>query len=457
MAIVKKMKQYNIDRLSKEEIFGGKLIAPMKQWLKTHNIETKNYDFHADMAIITHYLQNINHPEGELYHAEALPLMERYYWATHTHLREGEIIEQDNLEALFAAIRDTPIYQLHENNNAFTFVDLFAGIGGFRIALEQLGGRCVYASEFESSARKTYGMNHGVVPFGDITLQENKDRIPDGVGVLCAGFPCQPFSMAGLRLGFSDRTKGTLFYDLKEIIEAKHPQIILLENVPGLLSIHNRDEEGNRLPEKTIDTILDVLRNELDYYVPDPQILNAKHFGVPQNRDRVFIVGFLEQPNAEYIYPTGEGIPELRFGDIREQGIVDTRYYMSERYWQTLVRHKETQHNKGRGYGYRIIGDEEFGHTLMVGGMGLERNLVKDPSNPDVNNVEDPRGELNHDHIRVLTELECARMQGFPDDFDICVGKSPAYKQFGNSVAIPVVREVARTLLALGNVDFNNV
>ena len=457
MPIVTRMKQYNIDRLSKEEIFGGKLIAPMKQWLKTHNVETKNYDFHADMAIITHYLQNINYPEGELYQAEALPLMEKYYRATHTHLREEDEIEQENSENLFAAIRDTPIYHLYEDNNAFTFVDLFAGIGGFRIALEQLGGRCVYASEFESSARKSYGMNHGVVPFGDITLQENKDRIPDGVDVLCAGFPCQPFSMAGLRLGLSDRTKGTLFYDLQEIIEAKHPQIILLENVPGLLSIHNRDEEGNRLPEKTIDTILDVLRNELDYYVPDPQILNAKHFGVPQNRDRVFIVGFLEQPNAEYIYPTGDGIPELRFGDIREQGIVDTRYYMSERYWQTLVRHKEAQHNKGRGYGYRIIGDDEFGHTLMVGGMGLERNLVKDPSNPDVNNVEDPRGELNHDHIRVLTELECARMQGFPDDFDICVGKSPAYKQFGNSVAIPVVREVARTLLALGNIDLNNV
>ena len=171
------MKQYNIDRLSKEEIFGGKLIAPMKQWLKTHNIETKHYDFHADMAIITHYLQNINHPEGELYQAEALPLMERYYRATHTHLREEDEIEQENSENLFAAIRDTPIYRLYEDNNAFTFVDLFAGIGGFRIALEQLGGRCVYASEFESSARKSYGMNHGVVPFGNNILVNLKHRI----------------------------------------------------------------------------------------------------------------------------------------------------------------------------------------------------------------------------------------------------------------------------------------
>ena len=128
---------------------------------------------------------------------------------------------------------------------------------------------------------------------------------------------------------------------------------------------------------------------------------------------------------------------------------------MSERYWQTLVRHKKHQHDKGRGYGYRIIGDTDFGHTLMVGGMGLERNLVIDNLNSNVNQVEDPRGELNHDHIRVLTERECAKMQGFPDYFEICVGKSSAYKQFGNSVAIPVVREVAHSLLNYGNIEHN--
>ena len=215
----------------------------------------------------------------------------------------------------------------------------------------------------------------------------------------------------------------------------------------GLLSIHNRDEEGNRLPEKTIDTILHILRDELHYYVPEPQVLNARHFGVPQHRDRVFIVGFLEHPEDEYHYPTGEGVPDVHFGAIREQDVVSARYYMSERYWQTLVRHREAQRNLGRGYGYRIIGNDDFGHTLMVGGMGLERNLVIDPTNLNVNNVDDPRGELNHDHIRVLTERECARMQGFPEYFEILYGKTPSYKQFGNSVAIPVVRAVAQSLL----------
>ena len=449
------MKQYKIDRLSKEELFGGRLIAPMRQWLKSHDIGTKRYDYNADMAIITHYLQNRNYPEGNIYREEAMPLMERYYKATHTELGDDDVVEQHLIEDLFAEMYNTAVYRLHNDNNAFTFVDLFAGIGGFRIALEQLGGRCVYASEFDTSAQRTYGMNHGVVPFGDITLQENKDRIPEGVDVLCAGFPCQPFSMAGLRRGFSDESKGTLFFDLRDIIEAKHPRIILLENVQGLLSIHNRDEEGNRLPEKTIDTILRILRDELHYYVPEPQVLNARHFGVPQHRNRVFIVGFLERPEGEYHYPTGEGVPDVHFGAIRERNVVASRYYMSERYWQTLLRHKEAQRNLGRGYGYRIIDNNDFGHTLMVGGMGLERNLVMDPANPNVNNVDDPRGELNHNHIRVLTERECARMQGFPEYFEILYGKTPSYKQFGNSVAIPVVRAVAQSLLDYGEIAYS--
>lgn len=448
------MKQYNIERLSKEELFGGRLIAPMRQWLKSHDIETKRYDYNADMAIITHYLQNSNYPEGNIYRDEAIPLMEKYYKATHTELGDDDVVERHLIEGLFTEMYDTAVYRQHNDNNAFTFVDLFAGIGGFRIALEQLGGRCVYASEFDTSAQRTYGINHGVVPFGDITLQENKDRIPEGVDVLCAGFPCQPFSLAGLRRGFSDETKGTLFFDLRDIIETKRPRIILLENVQGLLSIHNRDEEGNRLPEKTIDTILHILRDELHYYVPEPQVLNARHFGVPQHRNRVFIVGFLEHPDDEYHYPTGEGVPDVHFGAIREQNVVGSKYYMSERYWQTLVRHREAQHNLGRGYGYRIIGNDDFGHTLMVGGMGLERNLVIDPANLNVNNVDDPRGELNHNHIRVLTERECARMQGFPEYFEILYGKTPSYKQFGNSVAIPVVRAVAQSLLDYGEIAY---
>ena len=143
---------------------------------------------------------------------------------------------------------------------------------------------------------------------------------------------------------------------------------------------------------------------------------------------------------------------DTHFGDIREYN-VDAGYFMSKRYWQTLLRHKEEQKNKGRGYGYRIIDNDDFGHTLMVGGMGLERNLVVDEEHVDFEQLNDPRGELNHDNIRVLTERECARMQGFPEYFEIKVGKSPAYNQFGNSVAVPAIKSVALSLLEHANIN----
>ena len=157
------MKLHNIDRLSKEEIFGGKVIVSYRQWLKSHDQETNGYDYRADMAIITHYLQNIDYPEGNLYRNEALPLIENYYRATHIDIDENDVPSLEEMNNLFAEIYETPVFTQHRNNNTFTFVDLFAGIGGFRIALEQLGGRCVYASEFDSSAQKSYGFNHAIM------------------------------------------------------------------------------------------------------------------------------------------------------------------------------------------------------------------------------------------------------------------------------------------------------
>ena len=384
-------------------------------------------------------------------------MLENYYRAAYG-LGANDPVDIVAAEELFSAIEDTPVRKKHRDNNAFTFVDLFAGIGGFRIALEQLGGKCVYASEFHPTAQISYGMNHGVVPFGDITKQENKDLIPENVDVLCAGFPCQPFSSAGLRLGFSDKAKGTLFYELQEIVREKKPRIILFENVPGLLTIHDRDEKGNRLEQRTIWTIMNILTNELHYHVPFPQILNACHFGVPQNRDRVFIVGYRDLDVDNYHYPTGEDIPDKYFGAIRTKEMVGVEYYMSDRYWQTLKRHKIEQKNKGRGYGYRIVKDDELGHTLMLGGMGLERNLVVDLANPFVETVIDPRGKLNTEHVRVLTEYECRDMQGFPSYFEpqhVPVGS--ARNQFGNSVAVPVVKEVAKTLLEYADIEHQDL
>ena len=188
------MKDYNIDKLSREEIFSGRLIPAMRQFLSVQGVESRKYNYNDDIAIITHYLQNKGFPEEKQYSEKAIPLLESYYRATHTQLEADAPVDIAAAESLFSEINISPVNNRFKGNNSFTFVDLFAGIGGFRIALEQLGGRCVYASEFDKSAQKTYGMNHGVVPFGDITLQVNKEFIPDNIDILCAGFPCQPFS-----------------------------------------------------------------------------------------------------------------------------------------------------------------------------------------------------------------------------------------------------------------------
>ncbi|KGO01697.1 DNA methyltransferase [Porphyromonas sp. COT-290 OH3588] len=320
----------------------------------------------------------------------------------------------------------------------FTFIDLFAGIGGFRLALQSLGGRCVFSSEWDKYAQKTYEANFGEVPHGDITLEETKAQIPDDFDVLCAGFPCQAFSIAGLRKGF-DEARGTLFFDVAEIIQRKRPKIVFLENVKGLLS-HDRGH--------TIQLMLRLLREDLGYYVPDPQLLNAKDFGVPQHRERVFIVGIRTDIDNRYDfeYPQWR-LPEVRFAEVKEAEVVSVKYYLSTAYLSTLRAHKARHLSKGNGFGYEIISDDGIANAVVCGGMGRERNLVYDPRLTDFTPVTKIKGEVNREGIRKMTPREWARLQGFPDRFNIVVADATAYKQFGNSVAVPVVQAVARQWL----------
>lgn len=320
----------------------------------------------------------------------------------------------------------------------FTFIDLFAGIGGFRLALQSLGGRCVFSSEWDKYAQKTYEANFGEVPHGDITLEETKAQIPDDFDVLCAGFPCQAFSIAGLRKGF-DEARGTLFFDVAEIIQRKRPKIVFLENVKGLLS-HDRGH--------TIQLMLRLLREDLGYYVPDPQLLNAKDFGVPQHRERVFIVGIRPDIDNRYDfeYPQWR-LPTVRFAEVKEAEVVSVKYYLSTAYLSTLRAHKARHLSKGNGFGYEIISDDGIANAVVCGGMGRERNLVYDPRLTDFTPVTKIKGEVNREGIRKMTPREWARLQGFPDRFNIVVADATAYKQFGNSVAVPVVQAVARQWL----------
>lgn len=319
----------------------------------------------------------------------------------------------------------------------FTFIDLFAGIGGFRIAMQNLGGKCVYSSEFDAQAQKTYLENYGEMPFGDITKESTKQYIPDGFDILCAGFPCQAFSLAGKRRGFEE-TRGTLFFDVAEIIRRKRPKAFFLENVKGL-KIHDKG--------KTLDTILNVLRNDLDYYVPDPEIVNAMNFGVPQHRERIYIVGFRKDMGVkEFTYPKPTDTTK-RFIDIREEKEVSAKYYLSTQYQHTLYEHKKRHESKGNGFGYEIIPDDGIANAIVVGGMGRERNIVIDNRLSDYTPVTHIKGEINHDGWRRMTPREWARLQGFPDSFIIAVADASAYKQFGNSVAVPAIQATAEQIV----------
>ena len=280
-------------------------------------------------------------------------------------------------------------------NYTFKFIDLFAGIGGFRIAMQNLGGKCVFTSEWDKESQKTYKANFGEVPFGDITKEQIKNYIPEEFDMLCAGFPCQAFSIAGKRGGFDD-TRGTLFFDVAEIIKKHKPKAIFLENVKGLRS-HDKG--------KTLETILNVLRNDLGYYVPEPQIINAKNFGVPQNRERIYIVGFRQDLNiSKFEYPKPLEVNPI-FEDVKERNVPPTKYYLSTQYVQTLVNHKARHASKGNGFGYAIIPDNGIANAIVVGGMGRERNLVLDHRIVDYTPTTHIKGTVNREGIRKMRNM----------------------------------------------------
>ncbi|WP_373174953.1 DNA cytosine methyltransferase [Prevotella merdae] len=333
---------------------------------------------------------------------------------------------------LFEAPFPTP------NNPKFTFIDLFAGIGGFRMAFQNLGGECVFSSEWDEQARKTYYSNYGEVPFGDITKESTKNKIPNGFDILCAGFPCQAFSLAGKRRGFAE-TRGTLFFDVADILRRYQPKAFFLENVKGL-AIHDKG--------KTLETILNTL-DEVGYVVPDPQILNAMYYGVPQHRERIYIVGFrkdLGVKKEDFVYPERhKDIP--CWLDVREKEPVPAKYYLSETYIETLRRHRARHEAAGHGFGYKIIDDKAVANAIVCGGMGRECNLVLDFRQTDLTPTTNIKGEINKEGIRKMTPREWARLQGYPDNFKIVVADASAYKQFGNSVAVPAIQATAEQLL----------
>ncbi len=308
---------------------------------------------------------------------------------------------------------------MKENAAPFTFVELFAGIGGFRIAFQNVGGSCVFASEWDKYAAQTYALNFIDKPHGDIT-EISADDIPDH-DILTAGFPCQPFSIAGVTKnnalgnahGFEHATQGTLFFDVARIIKAKTPRAFLLENVKNLM----RHDEG-----RTYETILNTLEDELGYHVY-PELLDARSL-VPQHRERIYLIGFKE--------PVGFELPKLpdlkpRFKNILQKKVED-RYTLTNHLWKYLRDYAEKHRAKGNGFGFGLTDPEGIARTLSARYYkdGSEILIQQKGKNP-----------------RRLTPRECARLMGFPEDFKIEVSDTRAYKQFGNSVVVPVVEHIA--------------
>ncbi|HAY03088.1 MAG TPA: DNA (cytosine-5-)-methyltransferase [Lachnospiraceae bacterium] len=329
--------------------------------------------------------------------------------------------------------------ELVPEKNKFTFIDLFAGIGGFRIAMQKFGGQCVFSSEWDEPAKETYFRNYGEVPFGDITIPETKALIPDKFDVLCAGFPCQPFSNAGLKKGIED-TRGTLFYHIAEILRDHQPKAVLLENVRGLIS----NDKG-----KTIQTILRTITG-MGYTCNVPQnlidngpvsklkeecakmVLCAKDYGVPQNRPRIYIVLWKKDLDIkEFLYPKAEN-SKTKVSSILEKNVPDT-FTISDKLWAGHQRRKLEHEEKGNGFGYCLFnGESEYTSTIS-------RRYYKDGSEILI--------EQLGKNPRKITPREAANLQGFPKEFKLPDSNTKAYQQFGNSVAVPVVEKVSEQIV----------
>ena len=323
--------------------------------------------------------------------------------------------------------------------NKVKTIDLFAGIGGIRLGFDRaFGGRAetVFVSEWDEYAQKTYRANFSddFEIAGDITKIDEKD-IP-AFDICLAGFPCQAFSLAGQRMGFEDNYKGmcrgTLFLDVARICEYHKPKVIFCENVKGL-AIHDRG--------RTLKVIKKTFA-DLGYKV-FTEVLNSKNFGVPQNRERIYIVAFRNDIAPDnFIFPVKTDDTK-KLSDIIESTPVSAKYYLSDVYVQTLREHKARHAAKGNGFGYEIRAWDDIAGAIVCGGMGRERNLIIDNRQTDLTPVTHIKGSINKEGIRKMTPREWARLQGFPDTYKLPLADVHLYKQFGNSVTVNVIEAIA--------------
>jgi DNA (cytosine-5)-methyltransferase 1 len=371
-----------------------------------------------DLAHLTHYFQNHKNGVSQFFKSTATTYLADLH-------EELNIIQEPDFQYYLPIKWDIPFPP--QANPKFKFIDLFAGIGGIRLAFQNLGGNCVFTSEWDTYSKKTYEANFGEVPFGDITRISEKE-IPDH-DILLGGFPCQPFSIAGVSKknamgrahGFLDETQGTLFFDVARIIKHKKPSVFMLENVKNLVS-HDKG--------KTFTIIKETLK-ELGYTIHF-KVLDGQHF-VPQHRERIIIVGFNKKVfkgKETFEFPK-MGETKFAIRDILEND-VDPKYTLSDKLWNFLQEYAKKHKAKGNGFGFGLTNLDGISRTMSARYYkdGAEILIPQVGKNP-----------------RRLTPRECARLQGFPDTFVIPVSDNQAYKQFGNSVVTPLMQAVGKNIL----------
>lgn len=410
----------------------GKGLGQMKAYREIStadlqlNTSKKNLVKEEGLASLTHLIHNFESEESSVYLDSAKEYLEHLF-ESKKHSEFGGKLElnEEIIQYFLKLEQDVPFPAPTKPD--FTFIDLFAGIGGLRLAFQNNNGKCVFTSEWDRFAKKTYQANFGEVPFGDITKIKTSE-IPSH-DILVGGFPCQPFSIAGVskknslgrKHGFEDETQGTLFFDIKRILNEKRPKAFLLENVKNLVS----HDKGKTF--KVIKKTLEELNYSLHY-----KVLDGKHF-VPQHRERIVLVGFDKNRFGENILFEFPEMPKAVhvIEDILDKN-VEEKYTLSDKLWNYLQNYAKKHKAKGNGFGYGLVDFDGITRTLSA-------RYYKDGSEILI-------PQLNKNPRR-LTPQECGRLQGFPKEFKIPVSDTQAYKQFGNSVVMPLMQAVAKKIV----------
>ncbi len=386
--------------------------------------KSRNSALDCEDAALTHYLQNSS---SSHFKNHAISYIKQILNQHSSNVNgENEYSAEQTLQRI--SFDDKSIPFPANSKTEFSFIDLFAGVGGFRLALQNLNGKCIYSSEFEPNAKFTYSKNFGKVPFGDITKDETKAFIPKKFEILCGGFPCQAFSIAGLRKGFVD-TRGTLFFDLEEIISKHRPKVVFLENVKNLVT----HDHG-----KTFKVILESLENKLGYKVSYKVLNSMTHANIPQNRERIFIIAFdpKQVPNYKNFQFPKELELTKSIHDILEKGKQDDIYYYKKDhpYYPEL---EKNMLSTDTVYQWRRVYVRENKRNVCP---TLTANMGTGGHNVPL--IKDDYG------IRKLTPRECFSFQGYPSNYVLPnISNGKLYMQAGNSVTVPLIQRIATEIL----------